>query len=61
LNPRTSLRGPGRRRATAARELPDEVRFCEFESDELDKEALATKLESASFADLVATVEGLGF
>lgn len=43
------------------RELPDEVRFGEFERKELDKEALAVKLESASFADLVATVEALGF
>jgi hypothetical protein len=43
------------------RELPDEVRFSEFESDDLDKEALAEKLESAAFADLVAMVEGLGF
>lgn len=41
-------------------ELPDEVRFSEFENDALDKEALAVKLESASFADLVATVEALG-
>lgn len=42
-------------------ELPDEVRFSAFECDGLDKEALAMKLESASFADLVATVEALGF
>lgn len=42
-------------------ELPDEIRFTEFESKELDKEALAAKLEAASFADLVATVEALGF
>lgn len=43
------------------RELPDEVRFTTFESEGLDKEALAAKLESASFADLVAVVESLGF
>lgn len=43
------------------RELPDEVRFSEFEIDGLDKDTLAAKLESASFADLVATVEALGF
>ena len=42
-------------------ELPDEVRFSEFESNELDKEALALKLDAASFADLVAIVEALGF
>ncbi len=43
------------------RELPFEVRESEFESDGLDKEALATRLEGASFANLVAVVEELGF
>lgn len=43
------------------RELPDEVRWTAFECDGLDKVALAMKLESASFADLVAVVEALGF
>jgi len=43
------------------RELPFEVRQSEFECDGLDKEALALKLEAASFADLVAVVEELGF
>jgi hypothetical protein len=46
------------------RDLPDEVRFSEFDNSRLDrnaKEALAAKLEAASFADLVATVEDLGF
>lgn len=43
------------------RELPDEVRLTEFESEGLDKEALAAKLEAANFADLVAIVEALGF
>lgn len=43
------------------RELPFEVRQTEFECEGLDKEALATRLESASFADLVAVVERLGF
>ena len=43
------------------RELPDEVRMTAFECDGLDKEMLAGKLESASFADLVAIVESLGF
>lgn len=42
------------------RELPDEVRFSDFEADALDKDALAQRLESASFVDLVATVEALG-
>lgn len=43
------------------RELPDEVRLSAFECAGLNKEALARKLASASFADLVATVETLGF
>jgi len=46
------------------RDLPDEVRFSVFDDQRLDKEAkesLATRLEAASFADLVATVEALGF
>ena len=43
------------------RELPDEVMFTAFTAEGLDKDALAAKLESASFADLVATVEALGF
>lgn len=42
-------------------ELGDEVRFSHFTIEGLDKEALAQKLETASFADLVATVEALGF
>jgi len=43
------------------RELPIEVEFTAFKCDGLDKVALAAKLESASFADLVAVVESLGF
>lgn len=43
------------------RELPDEVNLTSFECEGLDKDALALKLESASFADLVAVVEALGF
>ena len=43
------------------RELAFEVRQTEFEYERLDKEALAAKLEAASFADLVAVVEDLGF
>lgn len=43
------------------RELPDEVRLTSFDCEGLDKEALAVKLDAASFADLVALVEKLGF
>jgi len=43
------------------RELPFEVRETEFECDGLNKEALAARLEAASFEDLVAVVEELGF
>ena len=42
-------------------ELADEVRAEEFEVEGLDRDELIKKLESASFADLVATVEELGF
>ena len=42
-------------------ELPFEVSITAFECEGLDKLALAAKLESASFADLVAVVESLGF
>ncbi len=42
-------------------ELADEVRAAEFEVEGLDREALISKLESSSFADLVVTVEKLGF
>ncbi|CAG1008356.1 hypothetical protein BURK2_03731 [Burkholderiales bacterium] len=43
------------------RELPFEVGLTEFDCEGLDKSALAKKLEAASFADLVAVVESLGF
>ena len=43
------------------RELPMEVELTRFECEGLDKPALAAKLEAASFADLVAVVESLGF
>lgn len=43
------------------RELPFEVTLTSFECEGLNKEALAAKLESASFADLVAVIEALGF
>lgn len=43
------------------RELPLEVELTRFEADGLDKVALAHKLKDASFADLVAVVESLGF
>ncbi len=42
-------------------ELADEVLDGEFEIEGLDREALIKKLQSASFADLVALVEELGF
>ena len=42
-------------------ELSYEVTMTKFECDGLDKAALAAKLEPASFADLVAIVESLGF
>ncbi len=42
-------------------ELADEVGMTAFECEGLDKAALAAKLEAASFADLVAVVESLGF
>jgi hypothetical protein len=43
------------------RELAIDVRMSEFDAEDLDKEVLAKKLEAASFADLVAVVEELGF
>ena len=43
------------------RELAFEVGLSKFECEGLDKQALARKLEAASFADLVAVVESLGF
>lgn len=43
------------------RELPMEVELTRFEAEGLDKPALAAKLRQASFADLVAVVESLGF
>ena len=43
------------------RELPCEVELTQFEAPGLDKAALKSKLEAASFADLVALVESLGF
>jgi hypothetical protein len=43
------------------RELPMEVGLTRFECEGLDKAALEHKLAAASFADLVAMVESLGF
>lgn len=43
------------------RELPMEVALAHFECAGLDRAELARKLEAASFADLVAVVESLGF
>jgi len=57
----TKICGIGFMAPEEIRDLPDEVRFSPFESEGFDKEGLATKLESASFADLVAIVESLGF
>ncbi len=42
-------------------ELADEVDLTEFDCVGLDKPALIAKLRAASFADLVAMVESLGF
>jgi hypothetical protein len=42
-------------------ELGLEVRLTSFEAEGLDKPALAQRLEAASFADLLAVVESLGF
>ncbi len=47
--------------AQEIRELPLEVELTRFECEGLDKVALTRKLEAASFADLVAVVESLGF
>ena len=43
------------------RELALEVSLTQFECEGLDKQALEQKLNAASFADLVAVVESLGF
>ena len=43
------------------RELPLEVELSRFECEGLDKKALVARLRAASFADLVAVVESLGF
>jgi hypothetical protein len=43
------------------RELPLEVELTRFECEGLDKPALAGQAAAASFADLVALVESLGF
>ena len=42
-------------------ELPMEVEFASLDIEGLDRGALMRKLESASFADLVAVVESLGY
>ena len=43
------------------RELPMEVELTRFECEGLDKPSLAARLKAATFADLVAVVESLGF
>lgn len=57
----TQICGIGFMSPEEIRGLPDEVRYGVFEDKGFDKEALAAKLESASFADRVAIVESLGF
>ncbi len=42
-------------------ELADDVRDGKFDIEGLDTEALASRLKAASFADLVAVIEDLGF
>lgn len=42
-------------------EMADDVRDGKFDIEGLDTEALIAKLEAASFADLVAVVEDLGY
>ena len=43
------------------RELPLEVELTRYECEGLDKPALAARLRAASFVELVAIVESLGF
>ncbi|MBT4521622.1 MAG: hypothetical protein HOC23_16605 [Halieaceae bacterium] len=43
------------------REMAIDVRMSDYGIEGLDRELLAGKLEAASFADLVAVVEELGF
>lgn len=43
------------------REMSIDVRMSKFDAPGLDKEVLAQKLDDATFADLVAVVEDLGF
>lgn len=57
----TQICGIGFMSPLEIRELPMEVELSRFECDGLDKPALAAKLRAASFADLVAAVESLGF
>jgi hypothetical protein len=53
--------GIGFMSALEIEELPFEVGLTQFECAGLDKPALKARLEAASFADLVAVVESLGF
>jgi hypothetical protein len=57
----THLCGIGFMSTLEIRELPMEVELTAFECEGLDKPALAARLRAASFADLVAMVESLGF
>ena len=57
----THICGVGFMTPREIRELGLEVSLTRFSCDGLDKKALAAKLDAASFADLVAVVESLGF
>jgi hypothetical protein len=57
----THICGIGYMTPLEIRELGLEVSLTRFNCDGLDKKALAAKLDAASFADLVAVVESLGF
>lgn len=57
----TQLCGIGYMSPEDMRDLPDDVRFSVCDDPHLDKESLAVRLEAATFADLVATIEALGF
>ena len=43
------------------RELPIDVKLTDFDAEGFDRAELVRKLEAATFADLVAVVEELGF
>ncbi|MFO1272773.1 MAG: hypothetical protein U1F50_14065 [Rubrivivax sp.] len=57
----THLCGIGFMSPLEIRELALEVELTDWQAEGLDKPALAARLRAASFADLVAVVESLGF